>query len=132
MIISRKYRYVFVHVRKTAGSSVKVALASYLGAQDVMAGSWHEVVTRGGEINEATHGILNSWPGRCDFALQRLLGRPRAVAVNEVVRTHFRRRGLSNPPHATAQEITEHFPETQDGYSWFAVMRDPMARLYSE
>jgi hypothetical protein len=38
MIISHKYRFIFIHIRKCAGTSVTRALVSLLGKEDIVIG----------------------------------------------------------------------------------------------
>ncbi len=40
MILSRKHRFGFVHIHKTAGESITEALYPHLGPDDVVLGSW--------------------------------------------------------------------------------------------
>lgn len=46
MIVSHKYRFVFLHSRKTAGSSISVSLLRYLDRNDLF-------------LNAPAHGIMN-------------------------------------------------------------------------
>jgi len=38
MIVSHKYKYIFLKTNKTAGTSVEIALSSYCGDEDIIAG----------------------------------------------------------------------------------------------
>ena len=38
MIISHKYRFIFIHIRKCAGTSITRAMAPLLGEQDLVIG----------------------------------------------------------------------------------------------
>ncbi|EFI34022.1 conserved hypothetical protein [Desulfonatronospira thiodismutans ASO3-1] len=51
MIISYKHKYIFIHCRKTAGSSIKCFLNKYIGPKDIQIGSWHEVIHNQGSFN---------------------------------------------------------------------------------
>ena len=44
MILSRKHRFIFLHNRKKAGSSVTVSLSRYLGPWDTQIGLHHEAM----------------------------------------------------------------------------------------
>ena len=52
MIISHKYKFIFMHGRKCAGSSIEVMLNKYLGPDDIQIGSWPETILAGGKINK--------------------------------------------------------------------------------
>ncbi len=47
MIISHRHRFIFLHCRKAAGSSIAQALAPYLGEDDLHLGTWPEALEAG-------------------------------------------------------------------------------------
>ena len=52
MIISHKHKFIFLHSRKCAGSSMEVALNNYLGPNDIQIGSWTESLRGNGKMNK--------------------------------------------------------------------------------
>lgn len=52
MIISHKHKFIFMHSRKCAGSSMEVMLNKYLGPHDIQIGSWPETIQAGGKMNK--------------------------------------------------------------------------------
>ena len=52
MIISHKHKFIFLHSRKCAGSSMEVALNKYLGPNDIQIGSWTETLCGDGKMNK--------------------------------------------------------------------------------
>ena len=51
MIISHKHKFIFMHSRKCAGSSMEVMLNKHLGPNDIQIGSWPETILAGGSMN---------------------------------------------------------------------------------
>lgn len=47
MILSHAHRFIFLHNRKTAGSSISVALARYLGPEDLQLSAIVETLREG-------------------------------------------------------------------------------------
>lgn len=133
MIISHDRRFIFVHCRKVAGSSMKVSLAPYLGRKDLVLGTlgatWdprglldprvaREVVTRDG-LREFMRGVVyrRSWRS----------------SLNKAVKRRFKRQyGLSSSAHAPATEVRRAFPEVWDTYFKFCFVRNPFERAVSD
>lgn len=59
MIISHRHRFIFIKMRKTAGSSIESALAPHLGAEDIATGS----VTDGTPAQNVPEGIRTGHAG---------------------------------------------------------------------
>jgi len=47
VIISHKHKFIFIHCRKVAGSSIETYLSNYLGPDDLMIGSWGDAIRSG-------------------------------------------------------------------------------------
>ena len=132
MIISHKHQFIFVHCRKVAGSSIKVALAPYLGEEDIVIGSLNEIMESGVKLNRALKWIL-ARPKPIAYASAALLmGKSWPEAANIGVKAHFRHNLSENPPHPTAQEISHYFPYAWNNYFKFAFVRNPYERAVSD
>ena len=44
MIVSHKHKFIFFKTRKTAGSSIQVALAKHCGEDDIITGQYRDGV----------------------------------------------------------------------------------------
>lgn len=51
MIISHRHKFIFIHVPKTAGSTVSAYLAREFGPWDVQLGSWKDALGNGAKAN---------------------------------------------------------------------------------
>lgn len=57
MIISYSQKFIFLHSRKTAGSSISVALARQFGPDDIMLGCWSDAIKLGVRPNLASRSL---------------------------------------------------------------------------
>ena len=55
MIISHKYKFIFLHSRRTAGNSFSLYFNQFAGESDIIIESWGEII-RGGKINREALG----------------------------------------------------------------------------
>ena len=63
MIISHKNKYIFIHCRKAAGSSIDSYLSSFFGPNDLMLGSWCDSINYGNRPNRRFYRELLSFNG---------------------------------------------------------------------
>ncbi|MEX2489688.1 MAG: sulfotransferase family 2 domain-containing protein [Pseudomonadales bacterium] len=132
MIVSHNQRFIFIHCRKVAGSSIKVSLAPCLGPDDIMIGSWHEALRSNTRLNKQARRTLLHPLAMKTWLTHRLAGNDSASAINEAIKTRYVHRGFANPPHASAAEIKRHFPDEWKRYFKFCIIRNPYDRLVSE
>ena len=52
MIISHKHKFIFLHARKCAGTTMEIILNKYLGPNDIQIGSWVETLANSGNFNK--------------------------------------------------------------------------------
>ena len=142
MIISRKHRYIFLHCRKTAGSSICVSLARTLGGQDLILSALSETLNEGIALpaslaqaasQKASHLntmgrlkarlALGGWRGqkRQDLALKKLALKHWCERLHE-----------SQPQHAYAETIARAFPEEWAAFPKFCVVRNPWTKTVSD
>lgn len=126
MIISYRHKFTFVHVTKTAGSSVSVYLARHLGPLDIMIGSWGDAMQRGVRPNfrSSAYAVLCVSP----FSVIRSLATGRDLPVNRGYRNRF---GKRLGDHATASQISRFDPKAWDRHFKFTFVRNPYLRVVS-
>lgn len=138
MIISHKYKFIFIHCRKVAGSSIKTTLWPYLGNDDIMIGSLDEVMHRGYSINHKA--LRTMWhPNTINVsrkALQErfLRGKTKRYLnlVNTAVKARYQRSLFRNPVHPPAYLVKKRFPYEWENYFKFCFIRDPYDQALSE
>jgi hypothetical protein len=141
MLLSYKHKLIFLHCRKTGGSSVRTSLYRFLGPRDIALGAWEDAFQFG------VRAILRSlwWsmrPPGCGVMLNRIAHkvgskRPPFVkkhcAVRQEVSKGFNKAvkrtsrsiyGLGSA-HVTAARVREEFPEEWETFYSFTVARDP-------
>lgn len=89
MIVSHSHKFIFVHARKVAGSSMKVAIAPYLSGDDIVIGSLNEIMAAGIATPPAVKKIL-SRPKSLGIAIAaKISGKKWPEARNIAVKRHF-------------------------------------------
>lgn len=132
MIISHKHKFIFIHCRKVAGSSMKVELSKYLGDNDIVIGSLHEILRAGIQLPKATRRGLYTPRGLLTLLLRVAKGVPLYDAINASAKYKYCRDLSSNPAHPTAVQIKKAFPEEWSSYYKFAFVRNPYEQLISD
>ncbi len=142
MIISRKHGYIFLHSRKTAGSSISVSLSRDLGPDDLMLSGLLETMEAGMPI--PAHMIRDA---RAQLRDQPLLQETRMRAaffgLRGKAKRHYAIRKLVNrrysemlneehPQHAYAETIARAFPEDWAAFPKICVVRNPWTKMVSD
>ncbi|SNT07170.1 sulfotransferase family 2 domain-containing protein [Antarctobacter heliothermus] len=140
MILSHRNRFIFLHCRKTAGSSISVALSRYLGPEDLQLSGLKETFEAGIPFPDRVYTEAGQVPDRKirtriedRMHLSGALGAPRR-AERARKRIHRLYRGLlgAYPYHARATAIAAAFPEAWASYTKFCVVRNPWDRVVSD
>jgi hypothetical protein len=135
MIISHKYKFIFLHVPKTAGSSVAAYFSQFLGDNDIM-NSWSHSSKFGIGHNKKSLKLLNS-----KFALSmifdaikkrikdgRILELPILdYALREVLKTKYG----TESRHVPGKNIKKYHPKIWKNYFKFCFVRNPYAHAVS-
>ena len=132
MIVSHKYKFIFIHCRKVAGSSIKVALAPHLGEDDIVIGSMNEILQAGIKMNRAARRTLCRPLPLLHAAAARISGRTWPESANIGIKSFYRPKLSVNPPHPTASEIASYFAREWETYFKFAFVRNPFERTVSD
>ena len=139
MIISHRHRFIFMHCRKAAGSSIAAALAPHLGPDDLHLGTWPEARTVGVAPNRrARRDLLHPAAGLSYFG--RLLRAParlgdpahRVAALNGAQRLAYRTSLGHSPEHAHAERSRDVDRVAWRDYFKFAFVRNPFERVVSD
>lgn len=132
MIISHKHKFIFIHCRKVAGSSMKVELAKYLGDDDIIIGSLHEIIRSNIRLPAATRRSVFTGRGLSTLALRILKGVSFPEALNTSAKYKYFNLLSKNPAHPSAALIRSAFPEEWATYYKFAFVRNPYDQLVSD
>lgn len=131
MIISHKLKAIFFHCRKTGGSSVKLNLYPYLGADDLVIGGVSEIIGNGYKINHASRQALLNPFSASAYLLQRARRVGHANAANFAIKKNYRHIA-DLPEHATAKQVQVAFPTEYENYFKFAFVRNPFNQVVSD
>jgi len=139
LIISHRHRFIFMHCRKAAGSSVAAALAPYLDRDDLHLGTWPEALEAGIAPNRRARRDLMHPLAGASF-LVRWLAQPsrladrahRVRAQNGAQRLKYRRVLGRSPEHAHAERVRAFAPGPWRDYFKFCFVRNPYARAVSD
>ena len=140
MILSHRHRFVFLHCRKTAGSSISVALARYLGPDDLQLSGLKETFDAGILYTSRVCREAGELPGRGPWTriedrlhLAGLLGTARRAArIRKRIHAVYRASLGPYPYHARAAAVAEAFPEEWPAFHKFCVVRNPWDKTISD
>lgn len=120
MIVSHRYRFIFLKTRKTAGTSIEIALSRFCGPDDIITPIWKE--DEGTRRQLGYRGPQNYLAPIGDYTL--------ADWKNWLVK---RRRKLRFYNHMPASEIRFHVGQpVWDSYYKFCFERNPWDRVISQ
>ena len=138
MILSHRHRFIFMHPRKTGGSSVSLLLNRHLGPRDLQLGTWPDTIAHGGGYN--LDAVLTALSAPREL-LRRTRRRPGAArrfgldpeVVNAIQRRHFRtRHGFEHTTHVCARTVRDYAPDAWARYFKFCVVRNPWDHAVSD
>tara|TARA_B100001057_G_C22668197_1_gene878730 strand:+ start:42 stop:857 length:816 start_codon:yes stop_codon:yes gene_type:complete len=135
MIISHKHKFIFLHVPKTAGSSISSFFSQYLGDDDILNG-WNHPLREGIQYNKNTLETVNSKLGlrmisraiNLRLRDQKLFERP---IIDFAFREILKKRLGTNSIHATAKHIKNFDKKSWDNYFKFTFVRNPYTQAIS-
>ena len=131
MIISFKNKFIFLHCRKTAGTSIQNLLSNFLGKRDIILGSFDkekEFITA--KLNQKM--IIDSLLHPHFDGLKKMLKNLSFKDFVDVSNKKFYEKILGNTPqHATAKNIQNKFPQIWKSFFKFCVVRNSYDQIYS-
>lgn len=139
MIISHKHRFIFLHCRKVAGSSITSLLNRYLGPDDIQVGSWHDALHSGGRLNrQAIRTLLLERKSQVDIlsslgACLTKAKRPQVSRmINHAISAVYEKKISGNPAHAVAKTVAAFDPAAWQSYHKFCFVRNPYHHAVSD
>ena len=138
MIISYKDNYVFLHSRKTAGSSIAVSLAKHLGPKDIMIGCWPDAFENGVGYNKFALSIARKAPlgllsRSIKFSLQSKKLAFHPGFVNKCLADYFRKEyGFKADAHSSAEAVKEFDESHWQSAFKFCFVRNPWTHAVSD
>lgn len=118
MIINHTHRFIFLKTKKTAGTSIEIALSQYCGPGDIL--------TPFGWRDEPTRTKLG-YQGPANYLIPR-----ERYTRRDLFDHYIRRREVGFYNHIPAQEIVARIePEIWNSYFKFCVERNPWDRAIS-
>ncbi|MCG5539497.1 sulfotransferase family 2 domain-containing protein [Halorhodospira sp. 9622] len=143
MIISHKYKFIFLHSRRTAGNSFSIYYNHFSGPHDIIVEQWHEIIPRGGKPNQEAVSRLLTNLGNFQFlknapktAFKNGFRKDRLTAELLQLSNRVTFRGDEKlgprPTHASAKKVADLFPEEFNNYFKFAFFRDPFQYVLSD
>lgn len=132
MIISHKHKFIFMHSRKCAGSTVEVMLNKFLGPNDIQIGSWPETIRAGGKVNRRFITDAFTSPISIAASLRNVAGRvirSEKISAFEILNSSIKRKYSKklgpNPSCPIAAAVIEFSPDIWSEYFKFAFVRNP-------
>lgn len=131
MIISYRHKFTFLHCPKTAGSSINLALAPYVGPFDIVLGSRGERIAAELPLNLRTH--LDALHAKPVAGLLRSLGLRSGDRIKTLRFQEQRYDRLFGPivDHPSAAQVREFDPLAWQRHFKFTFVRNPYSRLAS-
>jgi len=130
MIVSYKHKFMFLHCRKTGGTSIKVTLCPYLGSGDIIIGGISDCIKHGNwpPATMIYKGIKSS---RGSIFLNLLSREKIAKSLNSNIKKYYKFLGIQ-PEHADASIVKRFFLSEWDDFYKFCVVRNPFEKVASE
>jgi len=133
MIVSHRFQFVFVHCRKVAGSSMKLAMSPYLGDEDMVVGSLDEMLDAHIRPTAAMQRVLDLPAVRLMTTAARLSGFPPNRAKSIAYKRALRGVLGENPPHPPASRAIDWVGERRwTTYTKFCFVRNPYRQVVSD
>ena len=139
MIVSHKHRFIFLHSRKTAGSSVCVSLARNLGPDDLQLSALSETYEANIPFTARVIKEAAAWQKQNQTVLQRLASikptSPSRKAKNTKLNLLKKYQQVLNEPqpqHSYATSLQAAFPDEFANYRKFSIVRNPWTKTVSD
>ncbi len=139
MLISYKHKFIFMHCRKAAGSTISALCNPYLGPDDVQVGIWGDIISNGGSYNARASNILREHK-LCvlkgifrDVIHGKLPHRPRTYQNDEINSFYENNYAFGPvPAHASAVQVQSFDPAAWRNFFKFCIVRNPWTHAVSD
>lgn len=138
MYYSPSRKFLFLHARKVAGSSVKVQLARHQADDDVMIGGWLDAVSQGvGYNKQATFAAKSQKVTYIKTSIRNFLrGKgfgPTPDEMSRLTKHYYQAKyGLDGAAHASAASIQKALGDGWNSAYKFAFVRNPWDHAVSD
>ena len=131
MIISHKYKFIFLHSRKCAGSSITVSLSRYLGSMDIQLGAVKDGLKH--NIHPPLRMALNAIKhAHYKFIISKFINKtPAWELVSDLNKRYYTKKFGKSPQHASAEKLEKSILKW-DEYTKFCVVRNPWDKTLSD
>jgi len=131
MIISHKYKFIFLHSRKCAGSSITVSLSRYLGSMDIQLGSVKDGLDH--NIHPPLRMVLNALiHPHYKSIFSKMINKSSVwELISNLNKRYYVNKFGESPQHVSAKKLEESIPEWFN-YTKFCVVRNPWDKTVSD
>jgi hypothetical protein len=138
MIISHKHKFIFMHSRKTGGSTLATKLNRFLGPKDIQIGAWVDTIESGGSFNLDALMKSTKFPVKTLLSSIKYSFKERRIAispeaVNTSIKKYYKNKSEGKlMTHSSAELVKSFFPEIWNDYTKFAFVRNPFSHAVSD
>jgi hypothetical protein len=137
VIISYSKKFIFLHSRKTAGSSLAVLLANHLQEEDIMVGCWDNAYKHGVPYNKKTVNVAKKQVAHyLVYCLKnKLKGRQfclNSKQIDGLVKRHYKNKYGLLGAHSSASCVKIFCPDLWHRAFKFAFVRNPWDHAVSD
>ncbi len=132
MIISHKHKFIFLHCRKAAGSSIVTSLSRFLGDEDLQFSAIQDGASLKIRPPKRVVQEAMSIATPKDYLAIITLKKTYWRVVSRLIKTKYMSQLGNHPAHAPAHTIANIFPEEWENYFKFCVVRNPWAKTLSD
>jgi len=123
-IISHSHNFIFLHCRKTAGTSIEKSLSRYLGEEDV--------INTSSDNEPVEHPIFRTRNKTTRFGRTESILKKTIIKLSEIGVISKPEWVLLDGSHVKAKKVKERFEEVWDDYYKFCVIRNTYDRVVSQ